>query len=284
MMEDGAIGEEEKPFPQATAEPGGGRSPSINDPSTPVTRALRACARSLLAPYRHAWIPLLPTEPLGARTALGTSRRGVGGWPQLGLAQAGPGTRSPTCSPLSPGMPGMPRAPGTDCPGGPLSPCKGHMIEMWLVPLEPPCAPQCHGCAAFPVPAPQGCPCRWGWGWVQTRPKINRVTTPQGPIPWTGGHKGGPQSQRAGRAQTELGHGSLCHQPFARSRDRALPSLWHLEGDWPPVVGTHLLALHAFGTSWSNTPWGTRGTRSTITTPGTGATNNAWGTLWESRG
>lgn len=135
-MWDGAIREEEKqrrknPFPRPPQEPGGGGRLSISsngmDPAplpTQVTQVPRACAGSFLAPYRHAWLPLLPTDPLGAGTALGTSRREVGGWPRLGLTQAGPGTPSPTCSPLSPGMPGTPRAPGTDCPGGPLSPCK----------------------------------------------------------------------------------------------------------------------------------------------------------------
>lgn len=164
---DGAIREEEKPLPQAPAEPGGGGSPSISGSGmdlaplpTLVTQAPQACASSLLAPYRHARLPLLPTEPLGAGTALGTSRREVGGWPQLGLTRQGLGTRSPTCSPLSPGMPGTPRAPGMDCPGGPLSPCKGHMLGIWLVALEPLCSPQSHGCAAFPIPAPRGRLCR----------------------------------------------------------------------------------------------------------------------------
>lgn len=35
----------------------------------------QAYAGSLLAAYRHAWLPLLPTEPTGARTALGTAER-----------------------------------------------------------------------------------------------------------------------------------------------------------------------------------------------------------------
>lgn len=48
-------------------------------------------------------------------------------------------------------------------------------------------------------------------------------------------------------------------------------------------MGTHLLALHALGTSWTNVSWGPGGARSTVTTPGTGATNNARGTLQESR-
>lgn len=50
------------------------------------------------------------------------------------------------------------------------------------------------------------------------------------------------------------------------------------------MVDTHLLALHAFRTSWANVSWGSRGARSTITTPGTGATDNARSTLRESRG
>ena len=45
------------------------------------------------------------------------------------------------------------------------------------------------------------------------------------------------------------------------------------------MMGTHLLALHALWTSWANAPWGTGGTRSTVTAPGTRATNNARSTL-----
>lgn len=82
VMGDGAIKEGEKPFPQGLAEPRGEGSPYISGSGmhpaplpTPVTRVPRAYAGALLAPYRHAWLPLLPTEPVGARTALGTAER-----------------------------------------------------------------------------------------------------------------------------------------------------------------------------------------------------------------
>lgn len=51
-----------------------------------------------------------------------------------------------------------------------------------------------------------------------------------------------------------------------------------------PMARTHLLALHALGTSRANAAWGAGGAGSPITAPGTGGTDNAWGTLRESRG
>lgn len=102
-------------------------------------------------------------------------------------------------------MPGTPRVPGTDCPGGPLSPCKGHRLRVWLVALKTLCPPQCYECAAVPVPTPRGHLCRWGWGWSQRRPTMRRSPTLQAPIPWAGGHMGGHQRQCAGRDSDRAG-------------------------------------------------------------------------------
>lgn len=149
--------------------------------------------------------PLSPHGFPGCQDCPRDKQRGVGGCPQPGVTPSQPVTCSPTCSPLSPGMPGTPRAPGTDCPGGPLSPCKGHRLRVWLVALKTLCPPQCYECAAVPVPTPWGHLCRWEWGWSQPRPTMRRSPTLQAPIPWAGGHMGGHQRQSAGRDSDRAG-------------------------------------------------------------------------------
>lgn len=110
---------------------------------------------------------LAPPSPHGARGCRdcpGDSRKEVGRWPWLELIQAGAGSHALTCSPLSPGMPGTPRAPGTDCPGGPLSPCKGHMLRIWLVGAGASLlSPESWMCC-FPHPCTSGMPVQVGMG------------------------------------------------------------------------------------------------------------------------
>lgn len=209
----------------------------------------RAYAGSLLAPYRHAWLPLLPTEPVGARTALGTAeRRWEAGldWSSSRQGQA------PALLPALLSHQGC-RARRVRLAltvQGALSPpanntCSG---SGWWV-LESLCSPQHHGCAAC-TPAPQGCQCRWGWGWVQLNSRTSRVPDS---IPWARGHKGGAQSQRAGRAGQSWD--MTPHATHPSPTKGTGPSQTHSpRGDQSPVVRTYLLALHALRTSWANAP------------------------------
>lgn len=155
----------------------------------------------------------------------------MGVWPWLGLTCPGPDTRSPTCSPLSPGMPGTPRAPGTDCPGGPLSPCKGHMLRIWLVALEPLCSPQPPWMFCFPHPCSAGTPVQVGMG---TGMGLAQPQDKQGPNP-SGSHS--------------LGRGTQGRTPKPVSwQGRDCAETWFLMPPTPhPLQGQDLPLLMAPG-------------------------------------
>lgn len=194
--------ERRKSSPPAPAEPGVEGSPSLaavgwiwhpRSPSHPDDLSTVSQCWLPCGSYRHSRLSLLPTLSLGARTALGTSR---GRW-EAGPGRGWPGSagiRSPTCCPLSPGMPGTPRVPGTDCPGGPRSPCKGHSSgpAWWL--WSPSVHPAPWMCQV-PDPCTLGQLCRWGWGWRQGW--VLRLPSP-----------GQGDTREEPTAGTELGHGS----------------------------------------------------------------------------
>lgn len=157
------------------------------------------------------------------------------GWPRLGLTQAGPGTPSPTCSPLSPGMPGTPRAPGTDCPGGPLSPCKrtyapdvaGGSGAFLLSPVPWMCCFPCPHTLGMPVQVGMGT----GMGPAQPQDK-------QGPIHWAGGTQGRTPKPVSWQGRDRAGTWLLM-PPTPRSRQGQGHPLLMAPRGGPATCGGH---------------------------------------------
>lgn len=178
----------------------------------------------------------------------------MGSWPWLEPIQAGPGTQTLTCSPLSPGMPGMPRAPGTDCPGGPLSPCKGHVLSIWLLAAGVSALPSTREVLLSPCLHPGDA--RVGGDGDGSSPSPGQAGFQIPPLrlqPLGRGTQGRNPKPASWQGRTELGRDSRCHPPLTHEGDWALPSS-EPQREQSPVVRPYLLALHALRTSWANAP------------------------------
>lgn len=189
-----------------------------------MTLVPRACAGSLVAPYRHAWLPLLPTEPVGARTALGTAERKQ--W------EAGPGW-SPTRQGQAPRhLPALLSHQGCQA-------CHVHRALTVQGGLSPPAKDTCSASGCWSVSAlpstrevllsPRLHPrdARAGGDGDGSSPTPGQAGFQIPPLrlhPLGRGTQGRNPKPVSWQGRTELGRDSRCHPPLTHEGDWALPS------------------------------------------------------------